>query len=424
MYELIRELYPIPRSLTGSGVRETLRRVARHVPFQIFEVPSGTAIYDWVIPNEWNVRDAWIVDSRGNRIVDLKDSPLHLLGYSMPIRARISVEELLQHVFTLPEHPEWIPFRTSYYGETWGFCLTQKQLEGLTDCEYDVCIDASLEPGHLAYAEFFIQGERHSEVLISANVCHPAQCNDGLSGLVLVTMLAKHLRAVPLKYSYRFLLSPGTLGPLAWLSANEARLPRIRHGLVATCVGDSGSMTYKETRRGDAEIDRVVANVLESSGDAYEIQRFVPWGGDERQFCSPGFDLPVGVLMRTPPGAFPEYHSSADDLTCVKPDRLGDSFEKYMAVINVLEHNATYVNRNPKGEPQLGRRGLYRSVSGGASTDSEADERALLWVLNLSDGSHTLLDISNRSKIAFPAIRKAAEALAEHGLVEQAGNAA
>jgi aminopeptidase-like protein len=422
LYDLIRELYPIPRSLTGAGVRETLRRLQRHVPFQIIEVPSGTQIYDWVVPDEWNIREAWIADPGGDHIVDLTDSPLHVLGYSIPISARIPIEELREHVFTLPAHPDWIPFRTSYYGKTWGFCLTQRQLHGLTAAEYEVCIDASLEPGHLTYGEFFIQGERADQVLISANVCHPAQCNDGLSGLALVTMLARCLMGRELRYSYRFLLSPGTLGPLSWLWANEASLPKIRHGLVATCVGDSGRMTYKKTRRGDTEIDQVVTNVLKHSADDYEIQPFVPWGGDERQFCSPGFDLPVGVLMRTPPGGFPEYHSSGDDLTCVRPDKLDDSFEKYLAVIDVLEHNATYVSRNPKGEPQLGARGLYRTISGGAPATSEANERALLWVLNLSDGRHDLLEISDRSGRAFPEIRAAAEALESHQLVEEASN--
>jgi aminopeptidase-like protein len=422
MYDLIRELYPIARSLTGEGVRETLRRLHRYVPFQLIEVPSGTRVYDWVVPDEWNIREAWIADPSGNRVIDLIDSPLHVLGYSIPIRTRIPFEELRRHVFTLPEHPNWIPFRTSYYGKTWGFCLTQKQFDGLTASEYEICIDASLEPGHLTYGEFFIQGEREDEVIVSANVCHPAQCNDGLSGLALITMLARYLLGRELRYSYRFLLSPGTLGPLSWLSANEEKVSKIRHGLVATCVGDSGRLTYKRTRRGDAEIDRAVTNVLKHYADDYEIQPFVPWGGDERQFCSPGFDLPVGVLMRTPPGAFPEYHSSADDLTFVRPDMLDDSFAKYLTVIDVLERNATYVNRNPKGEPQLGARGLYRTISGGASATSEANERTLLWVLNLSDGRHDLLEISDRSGSTFSEVRAAAEVLERHDLLEEENN--
>jgi aminopeptidase-like protein len=420
MYELIEELYPIRRSLTGDGVRETIRRVARRVPFKTHEVATGTTVYDWIVPNEWNLRDAWIADLQGNRVVDLQQSPLHVVGYSMPIRTRIAAAELRRHAFTLPEHPDRIPYRTSYYGRMWGFCLTERQLDALRDDEYDVCIDASFEPGHLTYAEFDIAGETDEEILFSANICHPAQCNDGLSGLALVTMLASQLRSRALRYSYRFLLSPGTLGPLSWLAANEDRLSRIRHGLVATCVGDRGAMTYKKSRQGAAEIDRAVANVLATSGEEHEVRPFVPWGGDERQFCSPGFDLPIGVLMRSPPGEFPEYHSSADDLRCVSAAKLEDSLQKYMAVVDVLEGNATYLNRSPKGEPQLGRRGLYRAVSGGSAGDAAIDEQALLWVLNLSDGTNSLLDVAERSGFAFARIRTAASQLREHELLEDA----
>jgi aminopeptidase-like protein len=420
MYELIEELYPIRRSLTGDGVRETIRRVARRVPFETHEVATGTTVYDWVVPNEWNLRDAWIADLEGNRIVDLQESPLHVVGYSMPIRTRISAAELRRHAFTLPEHPNWIPYRTSYYGQMWGFCLTEKQLHALRDDEYDICIDASFEPGHLTYAEFYLAGETNEEILFSTNICHPAQCNDGLSGVALVTMLASHLRLRNLRYSYRFLLSPGTLGPLSWLAANEGRVSRIRQGLVATCVGDRGAMTYKKSRQGAAEIDRAVVNVLAASGEEHEVRPFVPWGGDERQFCSPGFDLPIGVLMRSPPGEFAEYHSSADDLRCVSAAKLEDSLQKYMAVIDVLEGNAKYLNQCLKGEPQLGRRGLYRAVSGGSAGDAEIDEQALLWVLNLSDGTNSLLDVAERSGLTFARIRTAASQLVERGLLEDA----
>jgi aminopeptidase-like protein len=418
MYELIKELYPVFRSLTGNGVRETLARVTRHVPFQIVDVPTGTRVYDWVIPKEWRLDAAWVADAKGRHIVDVAKSPLHVLGYSVPFRGRVTVDELRHHLYTLPDRPDWIPYRTAYWEETWGFCVTQSQLEKLTEAEYEVCIDASLEPGNLTYGEFALAGETDAEVLVSANICHPAQCNDGLSGLALVTMLAKHLRRRPRRYSYRFLLSPGTLGPLAWLWSNEDKLGRIRHGLVATCVGDRGRMTYKRSRRGDAEIDKVVAHVLQSSGDDHEIRPFVPWGGDERHFCSPGFDLPVGVLTRSPPGEFDEYHSSADDLTCVARETLGDSFEKYNTVFEILEQNATYVNLSPKGEPRLGDHGLYHTVSGDPSA-AGPDERAVLWVLNASDGSTSLLDIAERSSMRFPEVYAAAKALEANGLVEE-----
>jgi aminopeptidase-like protein len=417
-YELVEELYPIFRSLTGDGVRETLARVARHVPFQIVEVPTGTRVYDWVIPKEWTLRAAWVAETSGRRIVDVAESPLHVLGYSVPFRGRVAVDKLRNHLYALPSRPDWIPYRTAYWEETWGFCVTQGQLENLTEAEYDVCIDASLEPGNLTYGELALAGETDAEVLVSANICHPAQCNDGLSGLALVTMLAKHLQQRPHRYSYRFLLSPGTLGPLAWLWSNEDKLERIRHGLVATCVGDRGRMTYKRSRRGDAEIDEVVAHVLQSAGDDHEIRPFVPWGGDERQFCSLGFDLPVGVLTRSPPGEFDEYHSSADDLTCVTREALADSFEKYIAVFDVLERNATYLNLSPKGEPRLGERGLYHRVSGDPSA-AGVDQRAVLWVLNASDGNTSLLDIAGRSGLQFSEVQAAAKALEARGLVKE-----
>jgi aminopeptidase-like protein len=419
MYELIRELYPICRSLTGDGVRRTLEIISREAPFELTEIPTGTRVFDWTVPPEWNVREGWIADASGRRLVDFRDCNLHVLGYSVPMRARVSLEELRSHLFTLPDRPTWIPYRTSYYDENWGFCLPHRNLESLAEGEYDVCIDASLQDGHLTYAELLLPGASSTEVLISSYICHPSVCNDGLSGVALVTMLAKHLGSLPRRYSYRFLLSPGTIGPLAWLSRNEERLRLTRHGLVASCVGDSGMVTYKKSRRGNAEIDRAAVNVLRHSGNEYRIDEFQPWGGDERQFCSPGFDLPVGALMRTPPGEFDEYHTSADDLTFVHPEFLGDSFEKYLQVLQVLEGNRVCLNLHPKGEPQLGRRGLYRAISAGAPTSDEVAERALLWVLNLSDGAHSLLDISERSDLPFQLIREAADQLLGQDLLRE-----
>jgi aminopeptidase-like protein len=419
MYDLVCELYPICRSLTGEGVRDSLRIIDRHVPLEITEVPSGTRVYDWKVPKEWNIQAAWIADSKGNRVVDFANSNLHVLGYSTPVRGRMSLADLRSHLHTIPEHPDWIPLRTSYYSENWGFCLAQSVLEKLAEDVYEVNIDSSLEPGHLTYAEAYVPGETTDEVLVSTYICHPSVCNDGISGIALVAMLAKYLRRFRLRYSHRFLFSPGTIGPLTWLSRNEEQLDRVKHGLVASCVGDAGAITYKESFQGRAEIDQAAANVLRAAGDEHRIQSFVPWGGDERQFSSPGFRLPVGALMRTPPGSFPEYHTSADDLDFVRPEFLGDSFNKYVSVLDVLEGNRTYVNLNPKGEPQLGRRGLYREISSGAPGVDSTLERALLWVLCLSDGGNTLLDISDRSGIPFPVIRKAADALYDHGLLRE-----
>jgi aminopeptidase-like protein len=420
MHELMRELFPLPRSLTGEGVRETLRILEREIPLEWTEIPSGTRLYDWTVPKEWNIHDAWVADANGRRVIDFGESNLHVLGYSVPTRGTFDLDELRPHLFTIPEHPEWVPFRTSYHHENWGFCLSEDQLRALEGGRYEVCIDSTLADGSLTYAESFIQGGRSDEVLISTYICHPSLANDNLSGIVLTAMLAKYLRGLSLRYSYRFLFSPGTLGPLGWLERNESTLERVHCGLVCSCVGDPGKLTYKRSRGGDAEIDRAAANVLRTSGAEYEVMDFVPWGGDERQFSSPGFDLPVGCLTRTPAGEYPEYHSSADDLDFVQPRYLAEAFQKYLLVLGVLEGNATYERRNPKGEPQLGKRGLYKAISTGAPREEEAPQRALLWVLNLADGEHSLLDISDRSGIPFSTVREAADRLLEHDLLEEA----
>jgi aminopeptidase-like protein len=416
MHGLIEELYPICRSITGEGFRETLRRLQRIIPLTMHEVPTGTQVFDWTVPKEWNIRDAYIKNSTGERIVDFRKSNLHVVNYSVPVHQRMSLEELRGHLFTLPDRPDWIPYRTSYYKESWGFCLSHRQYLTLADEDYEVCIDSSLEPGHLTYGEYCLTGENAHEVLVSCHACHPSLCNDNLSGIALVAFLAKELGALSLRYSYRFLFIPGTIGSIAWLSLNESVVPRITHGLVAACLGDLGRHTYKRSRRGDAEIDRAVAHVLQHSGADFEVIDFSPYGYDERQFCSPAFDLPVGSLTRTPHGQFPEYHTSADNLDFVHPSQLSDSLSTYLHVIEVLEGNKFCRNLNPKCEPQLGRRGLYGTVGG--RPQSPTAELALLWVLNLSDGRHSLLDICDRSGLSFAEIARAADALSRAVLLE------
>jgi aminopeptidase-like protein len=413
MHELMARLYPICRSLTGEGVRETFRILDQEVPLEVTEIPSGTQVFDWTLPREWNIRDAWIAGPDGKRVVDFRDSNLHVLGYSVPVSKRLPLGDLEEHLYAHAENPDWIPFRTSYYQENWGFCLSQRQLEQLPEGEYEVVIDSSLSDGFVTYAESAIPGDLADEVLFSTYVCHPSLCNDNLSGVVLTTTLAKYLRPMGLRYSYRFLLGPGTVGPLSWLWKNEASLGRIGHGLVLSCAGDPGHLTYKQSRRGGAEIDQAAANIVRSTGGS--VIPFEPWGGDERQFCSPGFDLPVGALSRTPADKFPGYHSSADDLSFVRPEFLADSFQRCLEIVDVLETNTRYMNLSPKGEPQLGKRGLYRSVAGGSSA-----EAGLLWVLNLSDGGHSLLDISDRSGLPYAQVREAAEKLVEHELLREA----
>jgi aminopeptidase-like protein len=415
MHALISVLFPITRSITGKGVRETLSILTQHIPLTVQEVPSGTKVFDWTVPHEWNIRDAYVKNSAGEKIIDIMNNNLHVLGYSCPVSKTVSLTELKEHLFTDPAHPEWVPYRTSYYSKNWGFCISHNQYAGLREGDYEVVIDSSLESGHLTYGEYLIAGNIPEEVLISTHICHPSLCNDNLSGIALAVYLAKQVAKQPRRYSYRFLFIPGTIGSITWLSLNEKKLPRIKHGLVAACLGDAGKFTYKKSRQGDAEIDRAVAHVLKTSGMAYEIQEFIPFGYDERQYCSPGIDLPVGCLMRTPHGCYPEYHTSADNLNFVGPEFLDESLTQYLAVLDLLEGNRKYRTTNPKCEPQLGRRGLYKTVGG--QTDARAREMAMLWVLNMSDGNNSLLDIAERSGIAFNMLKEVSDILVKHDLL-------
>jgi len=418
LFELVAELFPLHRSITGDGVRETLARLARHIPLVIHEVPSGTRVFDWTVPDEWNVRDAWIADPTGRRVVDIRRSNLHLVHYSVPVRARLPLAELRPHLFSRPDAPDVVPYRTSYYAPSWGFCLAHRDLAALADGEYEVCIDATLAPGSLTYGECVLPGETDDEVLVSTHVCHPSLANDNLSGIVVATALAQELASRrSRRYGYRFVFAPGTIGAITWLARNESCVERIRHGLVLAGLGDTSAFTYKKSRRGDADIDRVVPHVLHHAGVPHALAEFSPHGYDERQYCSPGFDLPVGCLMRTPHGTYPEYHTSADDLGFVRAEALHESLRLVLAVVDTLEANRVHVSQNPKCEPQLGRRGLYAPVGGG---DPRADQLALLWVLNLADGRHSLLDIAERAGMPFGAVERAARLLSEHGLLKEA----
>lgn len=420
MYQLIERLYPICRSITGDGLRRTLRMITEIIPVRIHEVPTGTEVFDWVIPNEWNIRDAFVKNSAGHRVIDFKKSNLHVVNYSVPVSAKMSLDELRPHLHTLPEHPEWIPYRTTYYDEAWGFCLAHKELESLPDDEYEVLIDATLEAGSLTYGDLLIRGETEERILLFAHVCHPSLCNDNLSGVALLAELAKILSAVPLRYTYQIVFALATIGSIAWLSRNEADISKIRHGLVVSVVGDAGKMHYKRSRAHTAVIDRAVLHVLEHFGKSFEVLDFSPLGYDERQFSSPGINLPVGRLTRSPNGAFPEYHTSADDLSLVKEAWLTDSLKTYLNVLCCLESNFTYRNQYPKGEPQLGRRGLYRKMGG--FQDISTTQLAMLWLLNLSDGSNDLLDIAEQSGISYLQLDATARLLTEHGLLARAKN--
>ena len=415
MYQLVSELYPICRSITGNGVRETLNKIKSIIPLEVKEVPSGTRVFDWEVPKEWNIADAWIKNSKGEKIVDFQKSNLHVLNYSAPIRKKVDLNELKAHLFTLLDHPDWIPYRTSYYQENWGFCIPHSQFAGLKDESYDVLIDSSLTDGSLTFGEFYLKGKSSDEVLISTHICHPSLCNDNLSGIALSAILGRHLSTLSLKYSYRLLFIPGTIGSITWLSLNKQGASKIKHGLVVACVGDSGNFTYKKTRIGSAEIDQIVTYALKNSAKDFNVIDFFPYGYDERQYCSPGFNLPVGCLMRTPHGEYPEYHTSADNLQFVNPESLGNSLALLLDVLTIVEQNKKYMNQNPLCEPQLGRRGLYQQIGGHA--DSKKFQLALLWALSLSDGQNSLLDISMRSGINFGLISEAADILVEKGLL-------
>ena len=414
LHGFARELYPICRSITGDGLRRTLAMIQSRIPLQITEVPSRTQVFDWNVPREWNIRDAFIKSADGERVVDFGKCNLHVMNYSVPVHARMSLDELRPHLFSISQKPDWIPYRTSYYKEDWGFCVSHNQLLALKDGEYEVCIDSTLRDGSLTLGECYLPGRTADEVLISCHGCHPSLANDNLSGLTVATHLAQLLTGRELRYSYRFLFIPGTIGAITWLARNQAAAERIRHGLVLTCIGDNGSFHYKKSRRGNAEIDRAVMHVLSHQTHSPEFLEFSPYGYDERQYCSPGFNLPVGCLMRSVWGTFPEYHTSADNLEFIHPAQLAQSLRVCAAVFDVLENNRRYRNLNPHCEPQLGKRGLYRPTGGGSI---EEELSARLWVLNLSDGQHSLLDIAERSRIAFPMIRDAADLLHENGLL-------
>jgi aminopeptidase-like protein len=414
-YELMHRLFPLCRSLTGDGVRSTFDILEEEIPITRTDIPSGTRVFDWIVPDQWNIRDAYIADADGTRVVDFRRSTLHVVSYSEPVRTTLPLEQLRERLHTLPEQPDVVPYRTSYNERTWGFCLSHSQLLELRPGDYEVVIDSTLEPGHLSYAELVIEGEGAGEVLVSTYVCHPSLANDNLSGIAVAAMLARELLDRRLRHTYRFLFAPGTIGPLAWLHENRERLDRIEHGLTVSCIGDGGNLTYKRSRCGDAEVDLAVETVLRDSGAPHRVLPWEPWGGDERQFCSPGFDLPVGCLMRTPHGEFAGYHTSADGLDRIRPESLAGAVDVCLELVEVLETNRRYTNLSPYGEPQLGRRGLYRSAGGAVHTPD--DERALLWVLNQSDGSSTLLDVAHQSGLCYPVVRRAAERLEQAGLL-------
>lgn len=419
MHAAMSRLYPLCRSITGDGVRATLDVLGECLPIERRGVPSGTQAFDWTVNDEWNVRDAYIADRHGRRVVDFRRHNLHLVSYSVPVRATMTLSELRPHLHTLPDRPAWIPYRTTYYNRDWGFCLSERQLRSMDEGPYEVVVDTTIEPGELTYGELVLPGDTPEEVMISAHVCHPSLANDNLAGIVVATEVARTLRSLgSRRYTYRFLFAPGTIGSITWLSRNADVLPRLRHGLVVTGLGGAGCLVYKRSRRGTSVIDRAAAHVVGRRGG--EVRNYSPYGYDERQFNALGFDLPFGRLSRTPHGEYPEYHTSADDLSFVKPAELAESYLAVLELLDVLENDERYHNLSPHGEPQLGKRGLYPTTGGKQATDAVM---AMLWVLAYSDGCTSLLDLAAIAGTDFADLRSAAGVLETAGLLERAGAA-
>ncbi len=421
LHALAARMFPICRSISGDGVRETLEILRDLVPVESCEVPTGTEVFDWVVPQEWNIRDAYVKDHRGNRVIDFGQSNLHVVNCSRPVHMTMSWSELTPKLHTLPDQPDLVPYVSCFYKDDWGFCLSQNRFDELAaagDQYYEVVIDSTLSDGSLTYGELVLPGDTGDEVLFSAHICHPALANDNLSGIAVAAMLARSLMTRPQRrYTYRFLFAPATIGAITWLAQNRDRLANIKHGLVLSLLGDKGRFTYKRSRSGRNPVDRAVEHVLATSCDGFEVRDFVPFGYDERQFCSPGIDLAMGCLMRTPNGEFAEYHTSGDNLDFIQPASLARSFETCVRIVDVLENDATCINRFPFGEPRLSKYGLYDSLP--ADEGRRALQQAVQWVLNLSDGRHSLLDIAIRSGTDFTTIHRAARRLEECGVLSR-----
>jgi aminopeptidase-like protein len=419
LHSFVRRLYPMHRAITGQGVRDTFAEIAKLIPLEVHEVPTGTKVLDWEVPQEWSIRDAYIADAAGGeRLIDYAQSNLHIVNYSQPVAETLDWDQLEPKLFTVPDHPDWIPYRTTYFRDDWGFCVSEHQKQRLRESGIDqfrVVIDSSLFDGSLSYAESTIAGQSDQTVLFYAHTCHPSLANDNLSGIAVATFLARTLSQRKLRFNYRIVFAPATIGAITWLSRNEAACERIVHGLVLTLLGDRGQFTYKRSQRETADIDRIVSHLL-SADERGTVRPFSPIGYDERQFCSPGFDLPLGCLMRTPHGEFDQYHTSADDLELIAADSLEESLNLCCAIVDVIERNTRPQSLRPKAEPQLGRYGIYRAY--GERDDRGNLQQAVMWVLNQANGERDLLAIAERSGLPFSVVRLASELLAEHGLIQ------
>lgn len=413
-------LWPLLRSITGEGVRRTHDILGELVPLERIEIPSGTQCFDWIVPKEWICREAYVIGPDGRRLLDVRQNTLHLVNYSIAFRGVLSRAELDEHLYSLPEMPEAIPYVTSYYAPRWGFCLPHAMRASLPEGPYEVVVDTEHIDGSLTLSQAVLPGEEPGEVLISTYTCHPSLANNELSGPLLAAFLYRRLAAIgPRRLTYRFVWLPETIGSLAYLARyGEHFRRRLVAGYVASCVGDRGPLTYKRSRRGDSAADRAALYALRRfQGKSLRVLDFDPSGSDERQYCSPGFDLPVGVIARSIYGAYREYHTSLDNRDFISFDSLVESVDAYLAVLGVLDANATYRRTAPDGEPQLGRYGLYPTLGGPTVRDETL--AALRWLLNLADGKHDLLAIAERSRVSLAALAEAAQPCLAVGLIER-----
>lgn len=411
-------LWPINRSITGPGFRESLDILAELVPTERLRFPTGSIAFDWIVPPEWHAREAYLVDPAGRRFGDFAENNLHLVGYSIPFRGRMSLDELRPHLYSLPDQPDAIPFITSYYSEHWGFCLTDRELRQLPEGEYEVVIDAEHYAGHVDVGEAVLPGETEQEILFTSYLCHPSLANNELSGPLALAFLYERVAALPRRrFTYRFVLAAETIGAICYLSARgEQLLANLAAGYVMTCLADRGDFTYKLSRRADTLADRAARLVLRDHG-AHTVIPFDPGNGsDERQYCSPGFNLPVGSLMRSMYADYPEYHTSLDNKDAISFDALAGSVEVYARVVDAIEANETWWNTVQFGEPQLGRRDLYPSWSTGHVMPHV---QLLTWILNLADGEHDLLAIAEEAGYPVQLVVEGVASLESAGLLER-----
>ncbi len=416
MYRLAERLFPICRSITGEGFRQSLAIIGEHMPgMTVHEVPTGTEVFDWTVPKEWNIRGGWIRNRKGETLIDFRNSNLHVLGYSLPIHQVVSREELLEHVYTQPDQPDWIPYVTSYYKERWGFCMTEHQKELLTEDEYEVCIDSTLEPGSLTYGELILKGETDEEIFFSTYLCHPSMANNELSGPCLMTALTDYVRQLSnRRYTYRFVIVPETIGAITYLSRNlEAMQAHVKAGFVLSCVGDDRTYSMVSTKYEDTLADRVLRNVLEFHYPDYIRYSFMKRASDERQYGSAGVGLPVCAFCRSKYHEYPEYHTSADDLTLISPAGLQGSYDVMTKVIRALEHNRHYRMTCPC-EPQLGKRGLYPTISQKGTYNAV---RTMQHFTAYADGRNDLIDLSHIIQVPVDELIPIKDKLTEHRLL-------